>query len=339
MEIRKDFEPVAVYMHKLINLAEAFIANGKQCLLLLENEDAIEEVISLPNNIKSQVVQIYGYGAINAHATAFQLEGFNDANKYPTLSSYIDSFEDYWLTHEVKVNKIYKMAQQSSRNLEYKLFLVDDMLDLLKHQFELQEATKRTLNIIKQSSLYKLETGINDIPTEQATPGARNTPQSPAGEPLNEPQATTQKQGKTKAVIPFPTQPGTKWHELVISFDDTESVTISTKTKTEKRHYFDMGFRKGKSNKPVASWFVLKVLCENGYMQYAETGKAKAEKSIQDLRKRLKAIFGIHGDPITLNDGYRPVFKVCTDASKYRSRSVKDFSNSEELNDDNKDDD
>ena len=130
-------------------------------------------------------------------------------------------------------------------------------------------------------------------------------------------------------VISFPTPPGTQWHEVEISFIDSENVKISARDKTVTKHFFDMGFRKGKTCKPVKSWYTLFAFSEKRCLTYSQSIKSKTEKDIQDLRKRLKAYFGIQDDPIILEHGYKPVFKVCR--CEGEGRSVRAFSNSDIL--------
>lgn len=133
------------------------------------------------------------------------------------------------------------------------------------------------------------------------------------------PVSTPQKQGKTKDVIHFPTPPGTQWHEVKISFIDNENVKISARDVTEKKNYAEMGFKDKKTCKPVKSWEILLSFSENQYLMYPHNIKSKIEKSIQDLRKRLKAYFGIQDDPIILEHGYKPIFKVCMIETESRS--------------------
>jgi len=128
-------------------------------------------------------------------------------------------------------------------------------------------------------------------------------------------------------IIPFPTPPGTQWHEVKISFIDNENVSIGVRGgRSERKNYAEMGFKNKKTCKPVKSWYTLLAFSEKGCLKYSQSVKSKTEKDIQDLRKRLKTYFGIQGDPIILEGGYRPVFKVCSIGSE--SRSVHAFSNS-----------
>lgn len=141
-------------------------------------------------------------------------------------------------------------------------------------------------------------------------------------------EAKNQGAAKQDNFIPFPTPSGTQWHEVGISFIDSENVKISARDKTATKHFFDMGFRKGKTCKPVKSWEILLSFSEKECLMYSHNIKSKIEKSIQDLRKRLKAYFGIQDDPIILEHGYKPVFKVCGSESEGEGRSVRAFSNS-----------
>ncbi|HHT9112198.1 MAG: hypothetical protein HZA47_04890 [Planctomycetes bacterium] len=132
-------------------------------------------------------------------------------------------------------------------------------------------------------------------------------------------------------VISFPTPPGTQWHEVKISFTDNENVSISVRGgRSERKNYAEMGFKDKKTCKPVKSWNTLLYFSEKECLKYSQDIKSKTEKAIQDLRKRLKAYFRIVGDPIVLEHGYKPVFKVCK--SENDSRSVHAYSNGNVLN-------
>lgn len=136
--------------------------------------------------------------------------------------------------------------------------------------------------------------------------------------------------------VPFPTPAGTGWHEVEISFIDSENVKISAKNVTKNKHYSEIGFKDNRRyNKPVESWNTLLSFKEKERLTFPHTGKEKTGKSIQDLRKRLKAYFGIQDNPIILEHGYKPKFKVST--YENQSRSVYAFSNSDSFNE-NEDD-
>lgn len=138
-----------------------------------------------------------------------------------------------------------------------------------------------------------------------------------------------------KDFVPFPTPAGTGWHEVEISFIDDVNVKISIRGKTKRRNYVEMGFKNLRTCKPVNSWYTFLKFRENDCLRYSQNVKSKTEKDIQDLRRRLKAYFGIQDNPIILEHGYKPKFKVST--YENQSRSVCAFSNSD-LFDENEDD-
>jgi len=167
MEIRKDFEPVAVFMHRLLKFAEAFSENNNQHWSHLRNKEDFQKVYLLPNDIRNPIEQIYCDGRDCAVSMAGKLRAFNYADEYPSLSSYIDSFKGGWVYQEVELNQVYEKAKKASETLENCPWAVGQMLDLFKEQLKLLDATKNTLNFIKQSHLYKLEKG--DAPVEKET--------------------------------------------------------------------------------------------------------------------------------------------------------------------------
>lgn len=141
-----------------------------------------------------------------------------------------------------------------------------------------------------------------------------------------------EKQNRVKkdGFILFPTPPGSQWHEIELSFIDGETVRISVKGNKQTKHFIEMGFRKGNTCnpiKPVGAWYILLHFKENKSLKFSQRDKSKIEKGIQDLRMRLKAYFGIQDDPIILEDGYKPKFKVSS--SECPGRSVYAFSNND----------
>lgn len=133
--------------------------------------------------------------------------------------------------------------------------------------------------------------------------------------------------------VPFPTPAGTQWHEVEISFIDNENAKISAKSKTESRHYSQLGFKDKRSGiKPVKSWNILLLFGEKECLEFSHKDKEIFEKAVQDLRKRLKACFGIQDNPIILEHGYKPKFKVSI--YENQSRSVHAFSNSDSFGED-----
>ncbi|KAB2836210.1 MAG: hypothetical protein F9K48_02445 [Candidatus Brocadia sp.] len=148
----------------------------------------------------------------------------------------------------------------------------------------------------------------------------------------NTPQANQEIQGtsKTKA-IPFPTPPGTQWHEVEIAFVDKESVSIKIKGKGKAvtKSYAEMGF-KGRSTrkeegKTSILWVNLRTLARSGGVlkDFPNTKANKIKESMSDLRKKLASYFKIEGDPIPYKKGkgYKTAFAL---KDKSHSREYED---------------
>lgn len=145
----------------------------------------------------------------------------------------------------------------------------------------------------------------------------------------------TAKQAK---FIHFPTPSGTQWPEVKISFIDNENVSIKIRDVSQRKNYAEMGFKDQRTCKPVKSWYTLLYFSEKECLKYSQDVKGKTEKTVENLRKRLKSYFCIQSEPIVLASGcgYKPVFKVCK--SEGESRSVLAFSNSDTCDDNTEDD-
>lgn len=165
VDIRKDFEPVAVFMHRFLKIAEAFSSYNNQDWSHLKNKEDFRRVYSLPDDIRFPIEKIYATGRDCAVSMSGKLRAFNYADEYPNLSSYIDSFEGGWVYEEAILNEIYEKARKASTTLTNCPWAVKIMLELFKDQLKLLDAVKSTLNIVKQSHLYMLEKG--DAPVEK----------------------------------------------------------------------------------------------------------------------------------------------------------------------------
>ena len=155
-----------------------------------------------------------------------------------------------------------------------------------------------------------------ELATEQIAPAA------PAGAPVNEQQNTAntpQKQGRTKAIAPIPTPPGTQWNEVKFSLIDDEYVKITIKKQQPLRMHFSvMGFQDAKSGKPIKLRIFLKELADlsGRFTNYPANDKEKVKGYFKDLRKVLKHNFEtIQGDPVPYKStkdykGYETAFTI-----------------------------
>jgi hypothetical protein len=113
--------------------------------------------------------------------------------------------------------------------------------------------------------------------------------------------------GYQKVAFRFPTPDGVEWIELLIRFLDAYTIEATVKGVTQKLTYKELGFEDSRTNKPDHNWHVLRYLAEyEGKLtwRYAIAGRY-IKRAIYVLRKRLKLIFGIPGDPFYPYDEYK----------------------------------
>lgn len=175
MEIRKDFDSVGTYMHRLASIAEAF----KECNLktwpYLKNNEDFKLIYTVPLEKRLPIEEIYGIGRDCAVAMSFKLQEFNYFDEYPTLSSYIDSFENGWVYRIEELNGMLVEAKRCAESLGHNLWAVDQMFQLFAKQLNLLGAIKDTLGIIKKSHLYKVEKGDSPMEKDNNSGASVNT--------------------------------------------------------------------------------------------------------------------------------------------------------------------
>ena len=103
----------------------------------------------------------------------------------------------------------------------------------------------------------------------------------------------------------FPTPPGTNWDKHVRIMLKEFGAIIDVKGKRREYSFADMGFGNKQKNNgvPDAYWAVLRTFARfGGQIQWQTEGVSKSEKDnlkaqVSELRKRLKAFFGLTEDP------------------------------------------
>ena len=110
--------------------------------------------------------------------------------------------------------------------------------------------------------------------------------------------------GKVRHVDPFPTPAGALWKDVSIKFIGDHRVQITVLKVIQTRNNAEMGFedRRGGGN-PDSGWECLRLLAKfqgkiDRPRDLIRPGWSKVEKQIQTVRRRLKELFGIPGDPL-----------------------------------------
>jgi hypothetical protein len=110
-------------------------------------------------------------------------------------------------------------------------------------------------------------------------------------------------------------QRATSWQHIRISFRSDERVQIRVGTQLETRNYGELGFEDRRNGKPNRAWIRLRMFAQQrGILLIGKSSRearVKLEKDVEEIRKRLRATFGLPGDPVPLVSGaYTAVFKI-----------------------------
>ena len=116
---------------------------------------------------------------------------------------------------------------------------------------------------------------------------------------------------------PFPTPDGTDWEDVQIRFCSDHTIQITVLGRSEPRTFVEAGFEDGRSpDKPTLAWqFLVKLATDGGECDKPRSGRAatKAETTVSSLRKGLRCLLSLDGDPIPYDRGhktYKAAFKL-----------------------------
>ena len=103
-------------------------------------------------------------------------------------------------------------------------------------------------------------------------------------------------------VARFPTPKGARWEQVVMRFVSNDDVKISLGNVTREVNFAEMGFRDGRTGRPIKLWNTLVLFATHtGEIAWGDLPPRvhdKLKHNVSELRKRLKAYFGIDGDPL-----------------------------------------
>lgn len=161
MEIRKDLKSAELFLNRLLEYAEVFDKFNTETWSRLKNHEDYDLIYDLPREQRADIEPIYGTGRDIAVHMSFQLEAFNQADRYPTITSFIDSFKGSWLDEFDTLGNISKKAKIRATSLKRCPWAVDQMIHLFDHQLEILRAVRDTVNQLKTTDIFKIENGID----------------------------------------------------------------------------------------------------------------------------------------------------------------------------------
>lgn len=160
MQIRSDLQEAAPLLHRLVEYAEVFRKYNMNDWPHLKNNEDFRLVYDLPWEKKGPLEDIYADGRGMAGFMADRLISFNSAAYFPTLRSFADSFSGGWVDQVEILVSAARDARKILSELDRQPWAVERMIDLYEEQIRLLEPIKQTIAALKQTELYKWESGV-----------------------------------------------------------------------------------------------------------------------------------------------------------------------------------
>lgn len=159
MQIRSDLQAVSSQLSRLAEYADVFSSNNREHWPHLKNNEDFRFVYRLPWEDRGPLEQIYSDGRDLAVFMSSHLIEFNYAEYFPTLKSFVDSFQGGWVDQIDILRSVSQLAKDKSQQLQNCPWAVTQMIHLFDRQIEIVVAIKQCLEGLKQTDLYKWESG------------------------------------------------------------------------------------------------------------------------------------------------------------------------------------
>jgi hypothetical protein len=160
MKIRSDFESASIYLERLLLYGNVFHENNNKNWPYLKNREDFRRVYAMDDETKYKFEKIYSVGRNLAIYMSDKLETFDSPAEYPTLTSYIKSFDKGWLNEREILQEISSQAKEQERILGDNCpWAVEQMIILFDKQIQLLENVAETLNILRTTEIYRVENG------------------------------------------------------------------------------------------------------------------------------------------------------------------------------------
>ena len=159
MEIRKDFASANTILEKFLNWGVVYEKNNIEHWPHLKNNEDFKLVYYMEDEVREKFDKLYGVGRDFSSSMAYQLIVFNDPRQYPTFTTYINSFESEWFWDIDRWQNTLKDAVDAKNRIENCPWAVEEMIDLFEEQLALRQHVITTLNLLKDTDIYRMENG------------------------------------------------------------------------------------------------------------------------------------------------------------------------------------
>lgn len=159
MDIRDDFRSVETWLQRLATYAKAFSDNNRGDWSHLKNQEDFSSVYSLPPSQRKPLEAIYAHGRDLAVAMSNKLTDFNWVQQYPTLKSFVDSFDGGWVNQLDLLEAEVAAAESVASVLPNCPWAVAEMITLYRAQMGMLRSVSQCLEMLRKSDLYTAESG------------------------------------------------------------------------------------------------------------------------------------------------------------------------------------
>jgi hypothetical protein len=102
---------------------------------------------------------VYGVGRDKAVWLSMHLDRYYDVGEFPTLKSFVDSFDGSWI-YQIEDLEESIAAVRNIPDIKMQSWALNEMISLHEKQIEILKATKNTVEELKESNLYRKEAGL-----------------------------------------------------------------------------------------------------------------------------------------------------------------------------------
>lgn len=165
MEIRKDFESVEIFIHRLAGIGQKFARFSFDDWSHLKNREDFQKIYRLPATQSLQFETLYGDGRDCSLFMSSRLSEFNDIGKFPSLVEYVESFQTTWVYAHENLQAFIEKTKELADSLDNPPWAIRRMIELFDDQLRLLASVRHTLKLLRQTNLYKIEKG--EAPVER----------------------------------------------------------------------------------------------------------------------------------------------------------------------------
>jgi hypothetical protein len=167
MNVRRDFESVNTYLHRLDGIGSQFARYNTKDWPYLKNQEDFNNVYELPDGQRCAIENLYATGRDCAIFMSSKLREFNDVGMFPSLADYVDSFDRTWMNEQDELQDFIKGIKENTA-LQCIPWSVQRMIEVFEDQLRLLASVRMTVNLLKQTNLYKIEKGEAPVEKEHA---------------------------------------------------------------------------------------------------------------------------------------------------------------------------